>query len=285
VREVSPIVAWGRGLGLVVGGLLVGAGCALTLVATGGLGRAGELAAERPAVGLALAVAGLVLWGALAASGRGRRPDTGAGAEPPRAPAGAPAAGGAPLASAPTPRSDPDSAIDTVRVPPPRQPLSGPAAFAAAGSGAVRRPGPGTLSDDGDTLGRPSWGDVTQGHAYVARKGEPPIPSLGRIHEELQQPGVHGYLVVVGGPDRGRSLALRQLPATVGRGPMNELALNDKTVSKLQATVALSGGRLMIKDAGSRNGTFVNNQQISTHYLQNCDIVGFGDTRILVATA
>jgi EAL domain-containing protein (putative c-di-GMP-specific phosphodiesterase class I) len=56
------------------------------------------------------------------------------------------------------------------------------------------------------------------------------------------------------------SIALQ--PFSVGRQPENELCVANPTVSKRHAELVLAEGRLLVRDLGSRNGTFLNGQRV-----------------------
>jgi DNA-binding NtrC family response regulator len=63
-------------------------------------------------------------------------------------------------------------------------------------------------------------------------------------------------LVVVSGPDEGREVPLDRV-LEIGGGPPADLHLNDASVSRRHASVSALGGRIVVKDLGSRNGTFL----------------------------
>jgi pSer/pThr/pTyr-binding forkhead associated (FHA) protein len=68
-------------------------------------------------------------------------------------------------------------------------------------------------------------------------------------------------LEIVEGADAGRRAALSS-PMTVGRGRDVDLVLADDLVSRRHARVSRSGAGAVVEDLGSRNGTFVNGNQI-----------------------
>ena len=71
---------------------------------------------------------------------------------------------------------------------------------------------------------------------------------------------------------------------SVGRTKENDLSINDSSVSKIHATLALNAeNALMVADTGSTNGTFVNGQRISygnAAAVGNDDTVGFGSVDV-----
>jgi Zn-dependent protease with chaperone function len=66
---------------------------------------------------------------------------------------------------------------------------------------------------------------------------------------------------------------------SIGRDASNNIVLNDKMVSRKHAQLLVSAdGRVLIKDLGSSNGTFVNGNKISEQLLNAGDIVKCGTT-------
>jgi hypothetical protein len=61
----------------------------------------------------------------------------------------------------------------------------------------------------------------------------------------------------------GQAVPLGDKPVAVGRGPSNEVALDDDTVSWHHAQLWVEGGAPWVRDLGSRNGTFVNGERIT----------------------
>ena len=61
---------------------------------------------------------------------------------------------------------------------------------------------------------------------------------------------------------------------SIGRDASNNIVLNDKMVSRNHAQLIINeDGRVLIKDLGSTNGTFVNGNKIKESYLNPGDIV------------
>ena len=70
----------------------------------------------------------------------------------------------------------------------------------------------------------------------------------------------------------------------VGRDPEADIVIPDACVSWQHAVLRSDGGRWVLADNGSSNGTFVNEQPITSATLADGDLIGFGDTTFLLAS-
>jgi DNA-binding NtrC family response regulator len=66
-----------------------------------------------------------------------------------------------------------------------------------------------------------------------------------------------GTFVVIQGPDRGESVALREKPIVFGSAPSCDLVLTDKTVSRRHLVAHRDGEGVVLRDQGSTNGCFI----------------------------
>jgi pSer/pThr/pTyr-binding forkhead associated (FHA) protein len=73
---------------------------------------------------------------------------------------------------------------------------------------------------------------------------------------------INAKLVVIGGEVKTAEIKLR-LPSTIGRGRGCTIMLPQALVSRQHCEIFESSGQLMVRDLGSLNGTFVNNQKIA----------------------
>lgn len=80
------------------------------------------------------------------------------------------------------------------------------------------------------------------------------------------------------GTDMGRKYELQGKMANIGRDPSNDIVINSDSVSRRHARLTMESGRRMVTDLQSTNGTYVNNQPILSHYLDNGDQIKIGDT-------
>jgi predicted component of type VI protein secretion system len=86
---------------------------------------------------------------------------------------------------------------------------------------------------------------------------------------------LNAKLVVVGGDVKTEEIKLR-LPSTIGRGKGTTIMLAHPLVSRQHCELYESDGQLMVRDLGSLNGTFVNNQKISEAPLPPGELLTIG---------
>jgi pSer/pThr/pTyr-binding forkhead associated (FHA) protein len=70
-------------------------------------------------------------------------------------------------------------------------------------------------------------------------------------------------LVTIGGEMPGQSFDLKVEKTTIGRFPDNTIHIPHSSVSSHHCQVLLSGEDVVVKDLESKNGTFINNQQVT----------------------
>ena len=65
--------------------------------------------------------------------------------------------------------------------------------------------------------------------------------------------------------------------STVGRSPSCQIVVARNIVSRMHARIERDGPRYVLRDAGSANGTFVNERRVhAPHMLRNGDLIGLG---------
>jgi predicted component of type VI protein secretion system len=86
---------------------------------------------------------------------------------------------------------------------------------------------------------------------------------------------LNAKLVVVGGDVKTAEIKLR-LPSTVGRGRGTTIMLPHPLVSRQHCELFEMNGQLMVRDLGSLNGTFVNNQRVTESPLPPGELLTIG---------
>lgn len=88
-------------------------------------------------------------------------------------------------------------------------------------------------------------------------------------------------LVVRAGGNYGDRFPLARSVTTLGRHPNNDIALDDITVSRHHVQITRMGDRFIVKDAGSLNGTYVNQHRIDEVEIQQGDELQIGKFRLI----
>ena len=68
---------------------------------------------------------------------------------------------------------------------------------------------------------------------------------------------------------------------TIGRREDNDVVIDDPAVSGHHAKIDSMGNRFVMIDLQSKNGSFVNEQLITTHWLKDGDVINIGDHALL----
>lgn len=88
-------------------------------------------------------------------------------------------------------------------------------------------------------------------------------------------------LAVLRGPNAGSRFLLDSDLTLVGRHPDSDIFLDDVTVSRRHAEFYRQGGRFVVRDVGSLNGTYVNRERIEETDLHEGDEVQVGKFRLV----
>ncbi|MBL8099467.1 MAG: FHA domain-containing protein [Anaerolineales bacterium] len=92
--------------------------------------------------------------------------------------------------------------------------------------------------------------------------------------------------VMRSGPTPGVVFPLEGEQLTIGRDSSNGVAINDAEVSRKHARLTFQGGKFVIDDLGSTNGTFVNGQRLAGPVvLKAGDVVSLGEQIVLMFDA
>ena len=89
--------------------------------------------------------------------------------------------------------------------------------------------------------------------------------------------------VMRSGPTPGVVFPLEGDQLIIGRDAVNAVAINDAEVSRKHARLTFQGGKYVLEDLGSTNGTFVNGQRlVSSTVLKPGDVVSLGEQIVLM---
>jgi DNA-binding NtrC family response regulator len=89
-----------------------------------------------------------------------------------------------------------------------------------------------------------------------------------------------GKLVVLSGPDKGEAFVLDRPELTIGSKEDNSVILSDPTVSRTHAVLLETGGRYVIKDLNSTNGTYLDGVLVKEAVLEFGRTMTLGETEM-----
>jgi chromosome segregation ATPase len=103
----------------------------------------------------------------------------------------------------------------------------------------------------------------------VNRIGEKEAPAMAEESEWVLEPIEHA----------GEVIRLTGTMLTIGRTAENDIALHSKMVSRNHARLLIGPNGIIVEDAGSTNGCFVNGEQVRQHLMHDTDVLELGDLR------
>lgn len=123
------------------------------------------------------------------------------------------------------------------------------------------------------TITVPSYMEVLLEAARL--KDEAPDPEIERPTELLKVTAGNPFLRVTIGNEIF-TFPIRPGITSIGRSTLNDIVLNDGTISQRHATMEYSRTGVLLKDLGSTNGTYISGQPIREKWLNVQDSVQFG---------
>jgi len=102
-------------------------------------------------------------------------------------------------------------------------------------------------------------------------------PTALSFPPERAKPVARPHLVVLSGPELGKSFELGNEPVELGRDPTCGLTLSSEGVSRKHARVQMIFALYFVSDLGSTNGTFVNEQPANMAQLKDGDQIRMGE--------
>jgi FHA domain len=131
----------------------------------------------------------------------------------------------------------------------------------------------------------PTWDGCpfcAQAAASAAAAAKPALKTQAFVLDSTGSPGsvqLLGWLIPLQGPQRGELFQLAAL-TTIGTANTCTVCLQDGYMSSKHAEIKAEGGVWVLKDAGSTNGTYVNNRRVDKHELIDNDFIKFGSALI-----
>jgi FHA domain-containing protein len=127
-------------------------------------------------------------------------------------------------------------------------------------------------------------GDDPDTDAYLepAPPGEVPT-AVGAARALLSLPaGLRVSITVLSGDRQGDVIVLDEPSIVIGRGGGADVDLPDPDVSRRHAAVDCHGMRIVLRDLGSRMGTFVDEQRVDTADLHDRSEFRLGGTHLML---
>lgn len=133
---------------------------------------------------------------------------------------------------------------------------------------------------------------MTDEFADTSREDDPtetidPVAEARTLRQREAAAGIPGFdgfaLIVAAGPRRGLHWSLGEGATRVGRDPSDGIFLDDVTVSRHHAEFVVADGRLVVRDLGSTNGTYVNGARREETEVDAGDEVLIGRFHLVVA--
>jgi hypothetical protein len=119
------------------------------------------------------------------------------------------------------------------------------------------------------------WSRITRVSSYRQAARRRGLPSAGCYPESIRIMALV-TIRVLEGLERGQVFANLPTPVTIGREEDNDIQLNDDRVSRFHAKLQDDGGRVILTDLDSTNGTRVNGHAVQIKVLQPGDLLTIG---------
>jgi hypothetical protein len=156
--------------------------------------------------------------------------------------------------------------------------VSGPVRLSAVKSPEARREQPREAKRE-----REAWPKVVGGDSSVL--SETVLARLNNTEEFLEKTVTlreQPVLAVTRGPAAGQVFTLSQQTSTsLGRAKMNDVVLDDLSVSSEHCRIRPENDGFAIHDLKSTNGTYVNEKKITHHPLTAGDVIKIGETSLV----
>ena len=98
------------------------------------------------------------------------------------------------------------------------------------------------------------------------------------IYDKVQPSPLHeeSMLQIVSGPEEGTTFELVGSEVKLGRHSDNDIILKDLKASRFHAIIEKKHGHFIVRDLGSQNGIYINNQRVVESQLSNGDFLSVG---------
>lgn len=104
------------------------------------------------------------------------------------------------------------------------------------------------------------------------------MPKIDGSDSQQARTANFASLVIIYGNDIGKSYRLNVQSLVIGRSSKCEVQVDQESLSRKHARIVNTGKSWVIRDLGTTNGTYVNDQPIDEHVLSHGDLVKVGRT-------
>jgi diguanylate cyclase (GGDEF)-like protein len=108
------------------------------------------------------------------------------------------------------------------------------------------------------------------------RRSKTVVTVISKISE--RPAGKDACLVVIYGLELGRKYNLESANVIIGRSSKSDVQIDQESVSRNHAKIINTGKSIILRDLGSTNGTYVNDQLIDEYVLRDGDFIKIGRT-------
>ena len=102
------------------------------------------------------------------------------------------------------------------------------------------------------------------------------VTSISRISEKPT--GKEACLVVIYGMELGKKYNLNSTSLVLGRSSKCDIQIDQESISRNHSKIVNTGKSILIRDLGSTNGTYVNDEPIDEYVLRDGDLIKVGRT-------
>lgn len=102
------------------------------------------------------------------------------------------------------------------------------------------------------------------------------VTAISRISDRAL--GKEACLVLIYGEDLGKKYNLNNSSVMLGRSSKCDIQIDQESISRNHSKIVNTGKSFLIRDLGSTNGTYVNDEPIEEHVLQHNDLIKIGRT-------
>ncbi|HET6518564.1 MAG TPA: FHA domain-containing protein [Geminicoccaceae bacterium] len=110
----------------------------------------------------------------------------------------------------------------------------------------------------------------------AAISAEPLAVAASGVSDSVRFP----FLQVLAGAEQGARFYLPYAAATIGRSEANTVAIQETTASRTHAEILFDGIDFVLRDQNSTNGTFLNQNLVTSARLHFGDVIEIGGTRL-----